>query len=188
MMTPLLSLSFSGYPAASSGIRALFDTSIQDFYLSQLEAWERTVRNQRYIIWILAALCVAFMMTAGIILYIHRLRKRKELLESKALELRDALVKLHDSGNEKTVQECKAMLARIVDAVTDVLTDVQLTRREIEIARLCAEGLLSKEVGDRLGISQRTVETHKNNIFRKLGINTTVELVRLFNTRPDLFE
>ena len=82
MMTPLLSFSFSGYPAASSGIRALFDTSIQDFYLSQLEAWERTVRNQRYIIWILAALCIASLLAVGIILYIHRLRKRKELLES----------------------------------------------------------------------------------------------------------
>ena len=38
----------------------------------------------------------------------------------------------------------------------------------------------------RLSISQRTVETHKHNIFRKLGINTTIELVRLMNSRKRL--
>ena len=40
------------------------------------------------------------------------------------------------------------------------------------------EGLQTKEIADRLGISQRTVDTHKTNIFRKTGINNTVELMR----------
>ena len=35
----------------------------------------------------------------------------------------------------------------------------------------------------KLGISQRTVETHKNNIFKKLGINNTVELMRYMQMR-----
>ena len=43
---------------------------------------------------------------------------------------------------------------------------------------MCAQGLLSKEIADQLGISPRTVETHKNNLFKKLGINNTVELMR----------
>lgn len=51
------------------------------------------------------------------------------------------------------------------------------------IARLCSEGLQSKEIASRLNISKRTVETHKNNIFRKLGINSTAELIRLMNQR-----
>jgi len=54
----------------------------------------------------------------------------------------------------------------------------ELTAREKEIIALCREGLQSKEIADRLIISTRTVDTHKNNIFRKLGINNTVELVR----------
>ncbi|MDR1723958.1 MAG: response regulator transcription factor [Tannerella sp.] len=54
----------------------------------------------------------------------------------------------------------------------------ELTIREKEIIALCREGLQSKEIADRLMISVRTVDTHKNNIFRKLGINNTVELVR----------
>ena len=67
------------------------------------------------------------------------------------------------------------------------MPDLHLTPREIEVAKYSAEGLLSKEIGDKLGISQRTVETHKTNIFRKLGINTTVELVRLVSDHPEMF-
>ena len=86
-----------------------------------------------------------------------------------------------------TVQERKEELADIARAMSDISPDVHLTPREVEVAKLCAEGLFSKEIGDRMGISQRTVETHKNNIFRKLGINTTIELVRLVDSRKDLF-
>lgn len=50
------------------------------------------------------------------------------------------------------------------------------TNREKDIITLCKDGLLSKEIADKLRISPRTVETHKNNIFKKLGINSTVEL------------
>lgn len=56
--------------------------------------------------------------------------------------------------------------------------EVKFTPRELEVIRLCGMGLLCKEVADRLGISPRTVDTHKTNIFRKLGINNSVELVR----------
>ena len=64
-----------------------------------------------------------------------------------------------------------------------VLPEINLTARQIEIAELCAQGMISKEIAVRLGISQRTVEVHKNNIFRKLGINNTVELMRYMQMR-----
>ena len=54
----------------------------------------------------------------------------------------------------------------------------EFTQQEKKIIDLCREGLLSKEIAARLGISPRTVETHKNNIFRKLGINNTAEMVQ----------
>ena len=54
----------------------------------------------------------------------------------------------------------------------------EFTEREKDIILLCSEGLLYKEIADRLGISFHTVNTHKKNIFLKLGINNTMEMVR----------
>jgi DNA-binding NarL/FixJ family response regulator len=52
------------------------------------------------------------------------------------------------------------------------------TDRELEIINLCREGLLGKEIAERLNISLSTVNNHKNNIFRKLGVGTTMEMVQ----------
>ena len=53
-----------------------------------------------------------------------------------------------------------------------------LTSREREIVALCAEGYSCSQIAERLFISVRTAETHKNSIFRKLGIHNSIELVR----------
>ena len=52
------------------------------------------------------------------------------------------------------------------------------TKREREIILLCRDGLMCKEIADRLGISIHTVNNHKKNIFLKLGINNTMEMVQ----------
>jgi len=54
----------------------------------------------------------------------------------------------------------------------------ELTKRETEVLKLVADGLMNKEVADKLNISVRTVDCHKNNIMSKLGLNTTAELVK----------
>ena len=53
-----------------------------------------------------------------------------------------------------------------------------LTSRETEILKLYVDGLINKEIADRLHISIRTVESHKNHIMRKLNVKSTVELVK----------
>jgi DNA-binding NarL/FixJ family response regulator len=53
-----------------------------------------------------------------------------------------------------------------------------LTYREREIVQLLAESKSNKEVSTILGISVKTVQTHRAKIMRKLGINSIVELVR----------
>lgn len=52
------------------------------------------------------------------------------------------------------------------------------SKKELEIIQLSCEGYLSKEIANKLNISPRTVEGHKAKIFKKLGLNTTVEMVR----------
>ncbi len=51
------------------------------------------------------------------------------------------------------------------------------TSRELDIMRYCAKGLSVKQISEELNISTRTVENHKNNIFKKLGFNSTAELI-----------
>ena len=53
-----------------------------------------------------------------------------------------------------------------------------LTPREQEVMRLLAEGATPKEVADKLCISPKTVENHRANIMKKLGIHSTMDLVR----------
>jgi len=50
--------------------------------------------------------------------------------------------------------------------------------REKEIIKLCSKGLLAKEIAARLNISISTVNTYKERIFSKLGINNTMEMVQ----------
>jgi DNA-binding NarL/FixJ family response regulator len=65
------------------------------------------------------------------------------------------------------------------------LTD--LSKREIEILRMLAEGFPNNEIAEKLFISIRTVESHKSHIMQKLEIHTTVELVK-FAIRNKLIE
>jgi predicted ATPase/DNA-binding CsgD family transcriptional regulator len=51
-----------------------------------------------------------------------------------------------------------------------------LGRREEEVARLVAEGLSNKQIGARLLISERTVDTHVRNILNKLGFSSRVQI------------
>jgi DNA-binding NarL/FixJ family response regulator len=53
-----------------------------------------------------------------------------------------------------------------------------LTDREREVLQLTAEGLTSREVGERLFISHRTVEKHRQNLMAKLELSNTAEIVQ----------
>jgi len=54
-----------------------------------------------------------------------------------------------------------------------------LTKREIEILKLVKEGFLSKEISDKLTISFHTVNTHRQRVIEKLGVNNSMEAVAL---------
>ncbi|QYN36504.1 AAA family ATPase [Pseudonocardia sp. DSM 110487] len=60
----------------------------------------------------------------------------------------------------------------------------RLTPHELGIARLAAEGLTNKEIGQRLYLSHRTVGTHLHRIFPKLGVSSRAELGRMLETLP----
>ena len=55
----------------------------------------------------------------------------------------------------------------------------KLSPRELEVARLIVEGLPNKTIGQRLDISERTVQVHRLHVMEKLGIHSAAELTQL---------
>ena len=63
------------------------------------------------------------------------------------------------------------------NALINQVGTIELSNREKETAILLADGLSFREIGHQLFISERTVETHKNNALKKLGLRNTMQLV-----------
>ena len=56
--------------------------------------------------------------------------------------------------------------------------DIVLSVREREILQLVSEGLSTKQIATRLGVSVKTVETHRKRVGQKLGLHSTAELTK----------
>jgi len=59
------------------------------------------------------------------------------------------------------------------------LHELKFTRREKEILELIAKGLTTKEIGNSLCISEKTVETHRSNLLTKFDVKNMVSLLKL---------
>lgn len=53
-----------------------------------------------------------------------------------------------------------------------------LSKREIEIIRFWGDGLTNREMADKLFVSTRTIESHKNHIMQKLNFKTSIDLLK----------
>jgi DNA-binding NarL/FixJ family response regulator len=77
-------------------------------------------------------------------------------------------------GNDIAEIICRIYVAK--KKTTQVTSE--FTEQEKRVIELSCEGLQGKEVATRLGVNFRTVDSHKRNIFKKLGINNTIEMVQ----------
>jgi DNA-binding NarL/FixJ family response regulator len=82
------------------------------------------------------------------------------------------------NGGLPISREVAAHLLDIDDAVTEASGIEKLTAREREVTNLIARGYTYREIGERLGISVKTVEGHISNIFGKLEVANRNELTR----------
>ena len=85
---------------------------------------------------------------------------------------------------EATIKRKKYFAEEILDLILDLSENKQvheepthLTGSEIEIVRLIAGGLTTKEIANQKHISFHTVNTHRKNIFRKIGVTNASELI-----------
>jgi len=84
--------------------------------------------------------------------------------------------------NHKLISEYRILNAannyvRVIEQLTEMTNP--LTKREIEVLKLVKEGFLSKEISDKLTISFHTVNTHRQRVIEKLGVNNSMEAVVL---------
>ena len=97
-------------------------------------------------------------------------------------EMLDAIMEVNQ-GNIYICQEVKNILSEQMMAEEDTATGLnQLSEREIEVINLIRDGLSSKEIGDKLGISIKTVEVHRHNILKKLKVKNTASLINYINS------
>ena len=59
------------------------------------------------------------------------------------------------------------------------LDDLGITRRELEILELIAQGLSNREIAEKLFVSENTVKTHSSRVFGKLGAKRRTQAVQL---------
>lgn len=72
----------------------------------------------------------------------------------------------------------EVVINRAADLAEDSFMPVEsLTDRELEVLTMAAKGLTNKQMGESLFISDRTVQGHLQNIYRKLGVTTRTEAV-----------
>ena len=122
-----------------------------------------------------------------------RVGARGYLLKSDAnTELIAAVQRLRQGKPFFTSRLTASMTESFVHAVGEPNSEypvpgVPLTPREIEIIRLLAEGRSNKETAAALGVSTRTIESHRNHVMHKMSFTSFSELIR-FAIRSNLVQ
>lgn len=93
-------------------------------------------------------------------------------------KLVEAIHQVHQGGLYFPSDMSDAILNPGFKPSSDETTQAKLTTREREVLSLLAEGMANKGVAGKLGISVRTVETHRENLSRKLNIKTVAGLTK----------
>lgn len=101
----------------------------------------------------------------------------KQLVAAKA----DAVLLKDGASAELLLAIQQVMLGKSYysDTVKRNIADVelQLSTRELQVLKLIFSGLVAREIADKLALSPKTVDKHRENIMRKLHVNNLVELI-----------
>ncbi|PLW94513.1 MAG: DNA-binding response regulator [Marinilabiliales bacterium] len=97
------------------------------------------------------------------------------LKNSSKEELLDAICKVAKGEKYFSSEVTMSLLNPEKSKTSDIQID--FTQREIEIIQLLADGHTNKEIGVKLFISHRTVDTHRTNILKKVGVNNVAGLI-----------
>lgn len=106
------------------------------------------------------------MLSAGVDGYVLKKYAQQELLNA-----------IQAVGNGRQFWSAEVNRA-LLTALQPQETENHVTERELEVLKLLAQELTSKQIAEKLFISERTVETHRKNLMRKTGASNAIGLVR----------
>lgn len=152
------------------------DVLLTDLYMPKMTGMELTQKvKKRFPNVKVLALSVSYdvsivhdLIDAGISGFIIKTIGREELIEA---------IKTIAQGNIYFSREVSNEILRSLSNRTEEEV-YHLTEREIEIVKLIAQELSNAEIANKLCISERTVETHRKNIYRKTNTKTIVGLIK----------
>lgn len=120
--------------------------------------------------------------SAGADGYITKTSSKKEMIE--------AIYEVH-AGKTYRCKAVQDMLSDILFKDTPITINGKeveaLTKTEIKVAYRIAQGMSSRVIAEKMGISQRTVDVHRFKIFKKLKINKSIQLVQFVTDNQHLF-
>lgn len=107
----------------------------------------------------------------GALAYLHKDCSYEEICEA---------LNTVSTGEVYYSREVLKVLAGLKNTATTSLSlSEELSEREMEILSLICDGFSPKEIAEKLFLSPRTVETHKNNIMQKFGVGSVGKLISL---------
>ena len=107
------------------------------------------------------------MLSAGVDGYVLKKYAQQELLNA-----------VHTVASGRQFWSAEVSRALLTALQPQETHENQITERELEVLKLLAQELTSKQIAEKLFISERTVETHRKNLMRKIGANNSIGLVR----------
>jgi DNA-binding NarL/FixJ family response regulator len=192
MIDGLLSI-LSNYPdiktigVAKNGrqVLSLLDQELADIVLTDISMPEmdgleltRSIKRRFPSVKVIAlsmhgdAVHISEMIEAGVSGYMYKNASNKELIE--------ALERVHDGGQYFSPEISAAIMQMLNDHSRKKQEDekINLTNREREIIVLITKEYSNARIADELYISERTVETHRKNIYRKTSATSIVGLIK----------
>lgn len=164
------------------------DVILMDINMPNMNGFETTelISNKKSDIKILALTMhqeesyISKILQAGASGYLLKSASRKELV--------DAITKVHNGGTYFSEDVASIMMSKYLNNGTNIekrsssnshdIHIEDLTKREHEILKLIVDEHTNIEIGEKLFISPRTVDTHRRNLLLKIGVKNTAGLVK----------
>jgi len=103
------------------------------------------------------------------------------LKDSSGDEILDALEELKKGGSPMSNYIARKVIASFRERKEKKITDL-LSDRELEVLNKLAEGLIYKEIGEKLFITHETVKQHIKHIYQKLHVQNKIEALNKFRS------